>query len=253
MRQLIAIAFLSISSAFAETAVIPVLRVGDRDYTNARISSVVGGDAIVLFDGGGKRIPLGDLPADLQKQYTPAPLSPEQQKTADEQKQKIEEQRAALAKVAAWRGEPKRVSIRSVNPSGTYGVSVEGEGSKEIRINNLPGSAAQFFNNAKAIATQVETIEAEVKVAKRAYEDLPISYSGSPAFVAAMDAKIQAAKDKLRAAEDRLEALERQQRSLLQTRKDATEVMARKTAQVYGRWEIWEYYGPALERSTQAQ
>jgi hypothetical protein len=56
-------------AADSDTNTFPVLTIKGHSYTNARISSVSAAYAIVIFDGGGKRVPLADLPEGLQKRY----------------------------------------------------------------------------------------------------------------------------------------------------------------------------------------
>lgn len=49
--------------------VYPVLTIEGKDYTNARVGSVNSTDAFVYHSGGVKKVPLTNLPPDLQKQH----------------------------------------------------------------------------------------------------------------------------------------------------------------------------------------
>lgn len=56
-------------AAADDTNTFPVLAAKRGTFTNAAIRSVSGGYAIVIYDGGGQRIPISELPEAVQKRY----------------------------------------------------------------------------------------------------------------------------------------------------------------------------------------
>jgi len=238
-------------TAFAEDR-IPSLVVGEKTFRNVKISTVRGSDVFIIHDGGGTRVPISDLPAEIQEKYNLAPekpkeLSAEEKAKAAELKKKADEQRAAMAKAASWRGEPVNAFIQQVKTSG-YIVTIEGEGTREIRINGLPKTAAQFYIDLKALDDQIPGAERRLKEAERALAMIPTSMTGTPEAVAAWQYRRNAATKVVHDAEDAFEELLNKRKQLLSERAQKTGCSIRQTAMKYGSLEIWEYVGPAVER-----
>jgi hypothetical protein len=143
-------------SSFAQTNnVIPRLKVGERIYTNAQISSASATEAIVRFDGGGARVNLEDLPEPYRSKY----FDPEKAKAAKisaarkfAEKKELEEasRKAALEN---WKREHVRI--------------VDG---KEINIANmikLEGEIDQVIPNDGAVILRL--YESHQEMASPAY------------------------------------------------------------------------------------
>ena len=55
--------------AAGQTNFFPLLCCGNRTYTNATIETVTPANITIFWDGGGERIPITNLPAELQTRY----------------------------------------------------------------------------------------------------------------------------------------------------------------------------------------
>ena len=237
----------------ADTNIFPALTIGDKTYKNARISTVIGNEAVVLFDGGGKRIPLADLPAEIQSKYQPAAVDPAVAEKAEQRKQALAEQQAALARAAAWRGEPKRISI--IQPlSYGYRVRIESDGVRDISISKLPQTYSKLFADIirldKQIASYSTDVKERMRLAKLAKANAASYVSGDAAYVAAETAKTERANKMMsdaQAMEDELTEMKEKRSQLLQQLQNNSSLMASQTATKYGSMEIWEYVGPAID------
>jgi hypothetical protein len=69
MKSSVIFALLICQLAIAQTNFFPLLRCKDRTYTNATIESVTPATVSVFWEGGGERIPITNLPPELQVRY----------------------------------------------------------------------------------------------------------------------------------------------------------------------------------------
>jgi hypothetical protein len=253
-----------VMSANADTNVFPLLTIGDRTYTNARISSVTATDAIVIFDGGGTKVPLTNLPPDLQRKFPydaekAGKFFAEKKGKAETTQKQLAAQQAALQEVSKWRGEPKRMRVlKRIGSLGmeNYSVETEDEGERTVII-NLPSEIEKHLSDISILEATITTASERHKINSKAAEKAsalaPTSAGGSPQYVAAaMAQRDRANLMVLQAKEEgeRLETMKEKLSELHNQSKKKTAFMASKTAKQYAGFEIWEYVGKISEKKT---
>jgi hypothetical protein len=248
-------------SALGQTnEVIPLFVDGSRTYTNARIDSVKSGYAIVIFDGGGKRLKVEDLPEPFRSKYydhgnTEAERAALLEKKSAQQEQ-IATARAAMVEAQNWIGEEQRVSVVKITGYGKCFIDAE-KGSSEVYMRGLPKSVGDFFSQQENLNSRISMAIDDAKSAQNAAEEAeavaPSFVSGSPAFVASESEKMDRAnllRVEAKRKHEELVSLERESLALSKIEKRRTTIMARPTGKTYGGLRIWEYRGqPTLKRS----
>jgi hypothetical protein len=106
----------------------PILRTLDgHAYTNAEVSSATASYLIVLYDGGGSKIPLTNLPPELQRKYHFDPVAAAAAETAEEEKQakaraRLAEAQQAQQRLESWTGITLKARIVKSLPGGQYQI-----------------------------------------------------------------------------------------------------------------------------------
>jgi hypothetical protein len=255
MKSLAGILLLASATVFGQTnEFIPIFTTDGRVYTNARITSVTASYVIVMFDGGGKKVKVEDLPEPFRTQY----YNPEKAAKLREQEERARSKRLTeyatasetIRQAEASYGEEQTEKV--VKISGLLGKCYleTSEDTKEVFINGLPKSVSDYFAEYDSLDSQVTKA---IDSAKRAADEsdeadarAPAFVSGSAAFVQQESAKMERAK-LLRVEADKrhgeLIALERKQSVLMDSEKRRTTILARPTGKIYGGLRIWEFRG----------
>ncbi|HEY6169000.1 MAG TPA: hypothetical protein VI454_13240 [Verrucomicrobiae bacterium] len=239
--------------------IIPILSVGDRVFTNARITSVTAGDAVVMFQGGGTRVKLENLPEPFRTKY----YDPEKAaKYLAVQKQKQEEsaarqqaERVRLFQAENARGEEQRIRVLKI--TGSYGYSkclVEAQGrQQEILFANLPAEVGGILGKVQDLQSRLEgfasKVEADARAAKVADAVALTGAAGSQEYVDAAMAQRRRANLMAVNAENQQEDLAKMKVQLVTLQDDEKRiatVLARPTGKIYANLRIWEYTGRAL-------
>src|SRR5665213_1908169 len=138
---LLLLAMIVAAGAAQDTNTIPVFTIGAETYKNARISSVSGAYAILIFDGGGKRVLMSDLPEAIQKQYGYDPAKADQA-LADEKaaREALAAQQAAQQQTLLTN--PDRQKLTIIKTFGTSSpvkctASVDGA-EKDLYLDYIP-------------------------------------------------------------------------------------------------------------------
>ena len=238
--------------------VIPIFTSDGRTYTNARITSVNAAYAIVMFDGGGKRVKVEELPEPFRSKYYD-PKAVEVARNVSEQKKREANERyaetsAALRQAEAWVGEDQKATVLRI--TGSYGypkcMIQTTNGQFEAIIIGLPKSVAGYFDelnalNQKSISWS-QRATADQLAADEAHARAPAFASGDAAFVQQAQAMIdQAARLQTVAAQSRQQAEDAnaQYKALLKQSLSRLRVIVRPTGKVSGGTRLWEYRGNA--------
>lgn len=135
----------------------PVLRTLDgQAYTNARVSSVTPRYIAVFFDGGGKKIPMTNLPLELKEKYHFDPAAADAaEKTETERKERalVKEQQAEAdyQKLSSWTGDVYKVRIVKNLSPGQYQIQTEDAQQQAVAIPNLPRDIVTFVEKINSL------------------------------------------------------------------------------------------------------
>lgn len=249
MKAIIALLMVSAFVVRGQTNdVIPLFQSDGRTYTNARITSVNASYAIVMFDGGGKRVKVEDLPEPFKSKYYD-PKSAEIARNAAEAKKRYAEQSAALRQAEAWVGETGTVKLHSID--GTFGglpkctVSYSG-GRIQIIISGLPQATIQEFSRYTTLGNEIETQKQTVRNLKAELAQAEVATTAaSDLYYQSARVREKQAYNNLDQANDKLSDMMREYKSLLDDLLLKQLIRARPTGKVSGGLRIWEYVAQA--------
>jgi hypothetical protein len=139
-------------------------------FTNAEITKVIAGYAVVFWDGGGKMVAFTNFPAWLRKKYhfDAAAAAAVEKAEAETEKQaaaqaSLSTQQAEIIRAQAPIGDPVRVRIRQilVVPS-QYKVSANGV-EQTLIIRSIPEDVIDFIKRVNATREQFDSAVEEQK------------------------------------------------------------------------------------------
>jgi len=260
MKKLFAILVIGSAAfgAFGEdtNAFLAPLLINGQFYTNARISSVTPAYVVLLFDGGGKKFPLSDLPPHLQKRFNYDPSKAAQFSDQEESRKQLAIERQAEAQDAAIKAQNALGEIQTVTIIKVIGgtpvkcLADTGDGEREIFINGLPAVVAFAFSRCDAGSQAVSAREAQVSTMRRNAErqdaNAMTGAEGDPDYVAViMSQRVQAnnaALDAKDASED-LETMKANLAKLSREKEVASHIRAQPTGKIFGATRIWNFVG----------
>ncbi len=221
--------------ASADTNTFAVLECKGQTFTNARISSVTAAYAIVFFDGGGKKVPLSDLPPFLQERYGYDPAKAEQSIAAEKQKKEALAQAYAeqAALEASTQGDRQKVRVLKIlgNYIGDTHCEIEASGSHEEVL-----MAGGDFSPIQEYYSKLETLESDAAAIQGTKSGQGSRRSRRAAAMAGVTPQNNAAYASLIAAQ--LKAMKTQGTNL-------TTIYASPTTRKYANLPIWTYLGKA--------
>lgn len=144
----------------ADADFFPLLQCQNRSYTNAHISSVTPATVIVIWDGGGEKISITNLPTDLQQRYNYNPDAAEKylEDIAAKKAGRAAADQKTLALIAdAQRklGPPERVRIlKIIGPTRVQILTTNGQ-YLDAYIHNLPLDVITFLQDYAATSAKV--------------------------------------------------------------------------------------------------
>jgi ribosomal protein S11 len=224
-----------------DTNVFPILQCKSETFTNARISSVTAAYAFIFYDGGGKKVPLGDLPEDLQKQYGYDPQRAEQALESEKAKKNAAAQAVAeqAAANAVSQGERQKVKILKVMDTyiGDTRCQIEAEGGeKEVLMSGGDLSLVrQYYEQLQ----QLQNEAASTAGSGSATTKTPHPHNRYAAQIAAQNAAAQ----QTRAANNR--NIESELKALKAQGTNIISIYAAPTSRKYANLPIWVYLGKA--------
>ena len=144
MRILYILLGLTFSLQAEDTNVISTFRVGETLYRNVTVSKVTALDAIILFEGGGAKVPLSNCPAWFQERYGYDPKAATeaiQRNTAAKKPIRATQPRSATAEILG-------VTILEVTGYSPYlrCFAIGGNGG-EMFISGLPPEVTKFLKS----------------------------------------------------------------------------------------------------------
>ncbi|MGA2748795.1 MAG: hypothetical protein ABSG59_08465 [Verrucomicrobiota bacterium] len=233
----------------------PVLTTLDgQSYTNAEITRVTVSYAIVLFDGGGKKIPLSQLPVELQKKYhfDPAAAAAAEQAEIDK---RLAEQRQAQAQLAEFfrsqgpTGDAVKVHVLKVLQPYQYQVSVAGA-EQTITMNSMPQDVMDFIQRRDSLHNSITNLQSQIE-SQRQYAANQAAIAKSmkrrSSGYAAQNAVAKQANAEVQQQQRQLTALQAELDKLNKADAKNTTILARPTDKVPVWGRIWLYVGMAPE------
>jgi hypothetical protein len=162
IKSLLAVAVLFCAPvAFAADAItIPSLTINGQTYKNVEIGTVSGSRVTIFYDGGGERVAISNLPADLQQRlhYDPA-LARSQDAAAAQKKaainERLEKEAGAIAKAKSTLGPSQTIRVLKVINSSRLQIVANGMLS-EAYIHNLPIDVLNFVRDYNATKASVD-------------------------------------------------------------------------------------------------
>lgn len=225
-----------------DTNTFAVLQCKNESFTNARISSVTAAYAIVFYDGGGKKVPLGDLPEDLQARYGYDPAKADALLAAEKEKKNAAAQALAeqAALNAATMGERQKVRILKVLDTyiGDTRCEIEAsDGQKEVLM------SGGDFSNVRQYYAQLQELQSEAAANGQAGNSGAQPARHLRGRYAAQVAAQNAAAQQTRAANTK--TVEAELKSLKAQGTNITTIYAAPTTRKYANFPIWVYLGKA--------
>jgi hypothetical protein len=231
----------TLSRAADDTNTFPVLECKYQSFTNARISSVTAAYAIILYDGGGKKVPLSDLPPALQERYGYDPAKADQFLAAEKQKKVAAAQAYAQQMTMESPAQGERQKVRVLKVLDTYigatRCQIEARGGQqEVLMSGGDFSAIQQYYS------QLETLENAASSGQGANS----GGSTQPGYHGRNQAAMKAAAEQARqnnaanakAVAAQLKALKAQGTNIIT-------IYAAPTSRKYANFPIWMYLGKA--------
>jgi len=230
---------LSLGRAADDTNTFAVLECKNESFTNARISSVTQAYAIIFYDGGGKKVPLSELPKSLQQRYGYDPDKAAQFMAAEKEKKEAAAQAFAqqMAMARSTQGERQKVRVLKVMDSfiGDTKCEIAAEGGQqEVLMSGGDLSTIQQYY------AQLETLQSQAASAQGAAASTqPVRYSRNRAARAAAQQQQHNNAANAKALAGQLKALKAQGTNI-------TSIYAAPTSQKYANLPIWIYLGKAV-------
>lgn len=142
----------------ADTNIIPSLTINGQTHTNVQFGTVTASYATILYDGGGERVALSNLPPDIQRQLNYDPAKAKAAQVVEAQRKAAANERAkqlatAWAAAAQPSGPPQTIQILKLITESHLYVSMANGRPADIFIHNLPYSVISFmrdFNSTQA-------------------------------------------------------------------------------------------------------
>ena len=164
---LVCLALASVHAAAADdTNSFPLLSIQGQTYTNAYVSKVTPAYAVILYDGGGKKFPMSNLPPFLQRRFDYDPDKAEQFQADEASKHQAARARAAAAeaKADAARGEVENITILKITSGGApvRCLAATSSGQQEVFLNSLPPSVLDAFSKYDAAKQQLDALSNQV-------------------------------------------------------------------------------------------
>ncbi len=153
--------------AGAQSNFFPLLNCRNRAYTNATIDSVTPASATILWDGGGERIPITNLPPELLNRYHYDPQAAHDYLDAEAAKkaalkESADEESAALALAQGTLGPAQK--IRIIKIISDFHLQIEAEGKvSEASIRKLPAEVLASFRELTQAKVDAARLEAQIK------------------------------------------------------------------------------------------
>jgi hypothetical protein len=232
---------MSLVQAADDTNTFAVLECKNESFTNARISSVTAAYAIIFYDGGGKKVPLSDLPQFLQERYG-YDANKAAQLLADEKKKKEAIANAyaqQLATETATQGERQKVRILKVlgNYIGDTRCEIDASGGQQEVL-----MSGGDFSNVQEYYSELDTLQSDAATSPAADS----AGSTQPGYHGRNRAAMKAAAQRNNANNAaNSKAIAAQLKALKAQGTNITTVFAAPTSQKYANLPIWIYLGKA--------
>ncbi|HEV7923967.1 MAG TPA: hypothetical protein VGR14_01335, partial [Verrucomicrobiae bacterium] len=163
------------SAADSNTNIIPTLTIDGQTFTNVELGTVTGARVAILYDGGGQRVAISNLPPNLQARlhYDPAAVAAQQAatdaaKTAN--KERIDKEKTTLSPA-----QPIRI-VRML-PDHTIII----EPNKNIFIHGLPPAVSGYLATLARLQAEVDSAQATLDAAINGAGQVPGSgYRATP-------------------------------------------------------------------------
>jgi len=252
MKAILLLSLFLAIQAEAQTNFFPLLNVGATTYTNARITSVTAADAIVLFDGGGARVPLSNMPPHIQKQYgydagKAAKSLAEQTERNKKFFEANKKQNAELQRKDAWRGDLQAIRVRSVGrPIGSWyqcEIATTNGVKASVLLGKMPLEIKRYYERSaqlkKDIADRANYTRREAQRLSNLEDNSPSEAPfDSPAGRRIRQMNIDSKA--LAASLQELKEWQGEYKEMLAGETTAITCFARPTAKSYGNLAIWE-------------
>jgi hypothetical protein len=225
-----------LARAADDTNTFAVLECKNQSFTNARISSVTAAYAIIFYDGGGKKVPLGDLPQFLQERYGYDPNKADQFLAAEKEKKEAAAQAYAqqMAMETPTQGERQKVRVLKVlgNYIGDTRCEIEASGSQQEVL-----MSGGDFSNVQQYYAQLEILQSDAASAQAASS----AAGAQPAYRGRNRAAMKAAAQQNSAAYAK--EIAAQLKALKAQGTNITTIYAAPTSRKYANLPIWIYLG----------
>jgi hypothetical protein len=153
-----------LAPAYGQTNFFPLLKVGDKTYTNATITRVNPAEATVIFDGGGAQVAVSNLPPELRERYhydpqTAARFLAEQR----ERKAALKKMDAETAARAASVSEPVLIKVMEIDAGSEKALTDMGL----IWLRNIPAQTAQYLAGRIQLADEIQALTSRIEINER--------------------------------------------------------------------------------------
>ena len=152
--------------ARAQTNFFPILVCSNCVYTNASIQTITPATVTVWWSGGGERVSMTNLPAELQRRFNYDPeiadeyLCGEAAKKADLQRQLAREQ-AAIAAAKRKLGPPQKIRVIGTISGDLVQIEFGGR-TATAYVHNLPPEVVAFVDDIQATRARIAALTADV-------------------------------------------------------------------------------------------
>lgn len=225
-------------------------------YTNATISSVNAAYVTLLYDGGGKKFLLSDLPEDLQQRFNYDPDAAQRFLAAEADKKsatsaKIAEAQAEELKALNTVGDAQSITVVRVD-GGTpiKCLAITPGGQQEIFIRGLPASIEAAFEKYAQAQAQVDNLPAPAPLPMQNQSQQPGVTSGTTSSggggYGGNKAQNRQARAAAAAAAKEAKAESSEKNGLPTLKKEAerqSKIKAKPTGLVYGGCRMWIFDG----------